>query len=60
MNKVTRTSSAAPAAPAAPAAKVTRGSGVEAEHSASIVVLDRDGAISHSLGDPEMVTFSRS
>lgn len=57
MNKITRTSSAAPAASAA---KVTRGSGVEAEHSANIVVLDRDSAISHSLGDPEMVTFSRS
>lgn len=41
-------------------AKVTRGDGVEAEHSASIVVLDRDGAITHSLGDPELVTFSRS
>lgn len=40
--------------------KVTRGDGVEAEHSASIVVLDRDGAITHSLGDPEQVTFSRS
>lgn len=44
----------------ASAAKVTRGSGIEAEHSASIVVLDRDGAITHSLGDPQLVTFSRS
>ena len=42
------------------AALITRGSGVEAVHCADIVVIDSDGEITHSLGDPKAVTFMRS
>jgi L-asparaginase II len=47
-------------APARPAAVVTRGGGVEAEHFAAVAVVDRDGRVVNSLGDPELVTFTRS
>ena len=42
------------------AALITRGSGVEAVHCADIVVIDSAGEITHSLGDPKTVTFTRS
>lgn len=45
---------------AEPAATVTRGRTVEAVHYASIAVVDQDGKITHSLGDPGMITMSRS
>jgi L-asparaginase II len=49
------------AAPANSAtAVVTRGDGIEAWHSAAVAVVDGDGRIIRSLGDPELVTFTRS
>jgi L-asparaginase II len=44
----------------APAARVTRGSGVEAFHAAVIAVVDAQSRLTHALGDPEQVFFSRS
>jgi len=42
------------------AARVFRGDAVEAIHCASIVVVDKNGDITHSLGDPGFVTMARS
>lgn len=42
------------------AAEVHRGNSVESYHSASIAVVNADGKITHSFGDPHLVTFSRS
>src|SRR3954469_21464931 len=52
---------AAPARlPAVAAAIVTRGDGIEAWHAAAVAVVDGDGRIIRTLGDPELVTFTRS
>jgi L-asparaginase II len=48
----------APAPPAA--AVVTRGEGVDTWHAAAAAVVDGDGRVTHALGDPELVTFTRS
>lgn len=42
------------------AARVYRGQAVEAVHYASIAVVDDTGSVTHSLGDPELVTMARS
>ena len=42
------------------AAKVYRGETAEAEHYASIAVVDKDGNLTHYLGDPDFVTMARS
>lgn len=42
------------------AARVYRGEEIEALHYASIAVVDRNGTLTHYLGDPEMVTMTRS
>jgi len=47
-------------APAPPAAVVTRGDAAEAWHAAAVAVVDGDGRVTHALGDPELVTFTRS
>ena len=48
-------------APAPPATVVvTRGDGVDAWHHVAVAVVDGDGRITHALGDPELVTFTRS
>ena len=39
---------------------IARGNGVESVHNASIVVLDGDGAVTHALGNPSTLTFTRS
>ena len=44
----------------AAAAVVTRGDGVDAWHDAAVAVVDGDGRVTHALGDPELVTFTRS
>jgi len=50
-----------PGPPAPPAtAVVTRGDGVEAWHAAAVAVVDGDGRVVRALGDPELVTFTRS
>lgn len=41
-------------------ARVMRGDTAEAIHCASIVVVDKNGEITHSLGDPNFVTMARS
>jgi len=47
--------------PAPPATVVvTRGDGIDAWHRVAAVVVDGDGRIIHALGDPEVVTFTRS
>ncbi|HKY37754.1 MAG TPA: asparaginase [Polyangiaceae bacterium] len=43
-----------------PAVRVTRGDGVEALHAAAIAVVDGQSRLTHALGDPEQVFFSRS
>jgi L-asparaginase II len=43
-----------------PTAIVTRGGGVEAWHRAYVAVVDSRGQVTHALGDPELVTFTRS
>jgi L-asparaginase II len=43
-----------------PAVRVTRGDGVEALHAAAIAVVDGESRLTHALGDPEQVFFSRS
>ena len=43
-----------------PAVVVTRGDGVEAWHHACVAVVDAAGRVTHALGDPELVTFTRS
>ncbi|HXK16472.1 MAG TPA: asparaginase [Polyangiaceae bacterium] len=43
-----------------PAAWVHRGQGIEAIHCAAIAVVDANGRLTHSLGDPEQVWFARS
>ena len=45
---------------AEPAAIIYRGAVVEATHYVSIAVVDNTGKVTHSLGDPEMVTMTRS
>ncbi len=45
---------------AEPGAVIYRGSVVEATHYASIAVVNESGKITHWLGDPEMVTMTRS
>jgi len=48
-------------APAPPAAAiVTRGDAAEAWHAAAVAVVDGEGRVTHALGDPELVTFTRS
>jgi L-asparaginase II len=42
------------------AALVTRGDGVDAWHAAAAAVVDGAGRITHALGDPDLVTFTRS
>jgi L-asparaginase II len=44
----------------APAAFVHRGQGIEAIHTAAIAVVDESSGLTHALGDPEQVFFSRS
>jgi len=44
----------------AAAAVVTRGDGIEAWHSAAVAVVDGEGRVVLELGDPELVTFTRS
>jgi L-asparaginase II len=44
----------------AASAVVTRGDGVDAWHAAAAAVVDGAGRITHALGDPELVTFTRS
>ncbi len=39
---------------------IARGNGVESLHNATIVVLDSAGKVTHSLGNPATVTFTRS
>ena len=39
---------------------IYRGSVVEATHYASIAVVDANGKVTHALGDPEMLTMTRS
>ncbi len=39
---------------------IARGNGVESVHNATIVVLNAAGRVTHSLGNPETVTFTRS
>ena len=47
--------------PASPAvAVVTRGDAVDAWHAAAVAVVNGDGRVTHALGDPELVTFTRS
>lgn len=46
--------------PVEPAARVYRGDEIEALHYASIAVVDPDGKLTHYLGDPEMITMTRS
>jgi L-asparaginase II len=49
------------AAPLPPAAAVViRGDGIEAWHSAAVAVVDGDGRVVRRLGDPELITFTRS
>jgi L-asparaginase II len=48
------------APPSAPAVVVTRGDGVEAWHHACVAVVDAAGRVTHALGDPELITFTRS
>ena len=50
--------SALPAPPTA--AVITRGDGVDAWHAAAAAIVDGDGRVTHALGDPELVTFTRS
>jgi L-asparaginase II len=51
----------APATPAhVPLAIVSRGDGVDAIHSGSVAVVDRDGTLMFAAGDPEFVTMTRS
>lgn len=45
---------------ATPAVWAHRGQGIEAVHSAAIAVVDARSRLTHSLGDPEQVFFSRS
>ena len=48
-------------APAPPATVlVTRGDGIDAWHLVAAAVVDGDGRVIHALGDPEVVTFTRS
>ena len=47
-------------APTEAAAVVTRGGGIDAWHFAAIAVVDGDGRLTHTSGDPELVTFARS
>lgn len=42
------------------AARVFRGQSVEAVHYASIAVIDKNGRLTHYLGDPDLVTMTRS
>jgi len=42
------------------AARVYRGEEIEALHYASVAVVDREGRLTHYLGDPEMVSMARS
>jgi L-asparaginase II len=42
------------------AAVVTRGDGIDAWHAAAVAVVDGAGRIIRKLGDPELVTFTRS
>lgn len=42
------------------AAVVHRGNGAESYHAASIAVINADGDITHSFGDPHLITFTRS
>ena len=44
----------------AAAAVVTRGGGVDAWHAAAVAVVDGGGRVVRALGDPELVTFTRS
>jgi L-asparaginase II len=46
--------------PAGAAAVVTRGEGIDAWHAAAAAVVDGEGRVTHALGDPELVTFTRS
>jgi len=46
--------------PLVPAAWVHRGQGIEAVHTAAIAVVDEQSRLSHALGDPSQVFFSRS
>ena len=46
--------------PLLPAAFVHRGQGIEAIHTAAIAVVDGASRLTHALGDPEQVFFSRS
>ncbi len=39
---------------------IARGNGVESIHNASIVVVNKDGEVTHALGNPETLTFTRS
>ena len=43
-----------------PLAVMTRGGAVESVHLGSVAVVDRDGALLHSAGDPAALTFTRS
>ena len=52
-------SASAPAA-LVPAAWVQRGQGIEAVHAAAIAVVDAGSRLTHALGDPDQVIFSRS
>ena len=50
-----------PAYPAhVPLAEATRGDAVESIHYGSVAVVDRDGHVVHSAGDPHALTFTRS
>jgi L-asparaginase II len=46
--------------PAHPTAVVTRGDAIEAWHFAAVAVVDGGGRLTHRLGDPELITFTRS
>jgi L-asparaginase II len=46
--------------PPGAAAVVTRGDGIDAWHAAAAAVVDGDGRVTHALGDPELMTFTRS
>src|SRR5262245_7569128 len=48
------------AAPLTAAAVVSRGDGVDAWHAAAVAVVAGDGRVTHALGNPELVTFTRS
>jgi L-asparaginase II len=44
----------------APLAEVVRGPAVESVHFGAVAVVDRDGRVLHAIGDPHLLTYTRS